>query len=135
MIIEIFETDYSSSCFLLNEIQIVILTLRCPKDENRRQTEYPFSCFQLNAKRDHVTIDIKRFQCVHGCPKSKIRVIMRNLLRYSSANCQHQNRITNKCQRLTVNFLSLKQEILRIASKAYGSLFKLGWCATPYFSA
>ena len=35
MIIEIFETDYSSSCFLLNEIQIVILTLRCPKDENR----------------------------------------------------------------------------------------------------
>ena len=42
MIIEIFETEYSSSCFLLNEIQIVILTLRCPKDENRRQTEQPF---------------------------------------------------------------------------------------------
>ena len=127
MIIEIFETDYSSSCFLLNEIQIVILTLRCPKDENSRQTEQPFSCFQLNAKRDHVTIDIKRFQCVHGCPKSKIRVIMQNLLRYSSANCQHQNRITNKCQRLTVNFLSLKQEIVRWLTKTAGQRWGEYW--------
>ena len=99
MIIEIFETDYSSSCFLLNEIQIVILTLRCPKDENRRRSE--------------ILITV----CQGVIPN------------------EHQNRITNKCQRLTVNVLSLKQEILRIASNPCGSLFKLGWSATPFFSA
>ena len=91
MIIQIFETDYSSSCFLLNEIQIVILTLRCPKDENRRRSE--------------ILITV----CQGVLPN------------------EHQNRITNKCQRLTVNFLSLKQEIVRWLTKTAGQRWGEYW--------